>query len=175
MSMVSERKRLIMLLATLLMSGTLIAAPAGTARKAKSRTIKQLIELTLEKGGDKNLKEPMSTNLGFASPPTTKVISYDPQSTPDSREHQFYIVFGDDKKPSALIWGNTLASIHANATYVDGLKFRTTLDGRLKAVVHSFGRVGEVEQVIEDIKNSSIKDSFEREREFFLKDAIPLD
>jgi hypothetical protein len=164
---------LLLLLATVSFPAFGADAPA----KPKSRTIEQLIQLTVKEGFDKDFSAIIAAGLGLQGSSPTRSIAYGADQTADQREHQFYVVFDQPKKKKlGLVWGSTLVITHeSGARSVDGYKYWTTLSGRLISVLHSFGKEGEVQQDRQSIKSAEVKAAFEREKLFFLVDAIPLD
>lgn len=137
--------------ATLLMSGTLIAAPPGAAIKAKSRTISDLVTLAASVGEDKTLGPPLSSNLGFPGMISGKILSYDETVSADHKGHDLIVVF-EKGKPSELIWSVTAL---VNENTVDGLTFRSTLKGKLKAAIRAKGVMGHVVQDKVNLKDAA--------------------
>jgi hypothetical protein len=154
---------------------------AGTTKaknsKQKTRTIAELTKFVWEHGKEKPLNPPLSINLGFDGAVPAKAIRYKSKDTPDDRERTFHVVYHqtDDgqNEPFALSWGWTKVMIAGETKSIDGMDFRTSLDGTLQNVVHAKGIVGEIEQTQLPIDSEDVLSGFKEIKQFFLTKPLP--
>ena len=163
-----------LLLATVfsaLACGQVFAADApqkisASKQKSQGRTIKQMIELAMTKGGD----DPLRGNADLGVPASqSKLVSYSEKKTPDHRGHDFTVILDAKGKPAELLWLNVAYSTDGSVKQVDGWEFRSSLTGRLIAAAHSFGPSGKTTREKASADSASVKAAFDKERDYTLR------
>ncbi|MBI4422205.1 MAG: hypothetical protein HY554_00665 [Elusimicrobia bacterium] len=157
------------------------SAPAADKKekKPKSRTVKQLVELAVERGEDADIPADMAELLGFGAVDTaTKRLRYEPDSTPDGKEHAFGVVLGKNDSgrpvPKALRISVVEGKASGDEVFMDGYMFRASLAGALEKAFHNSGKSGEVESKEVAITDPGVKARFRAEMNFHLREALRL-
>jgi hypothetical protein len=148
------------------------AAPVKTKTTGKSsatkkyRKLADTIKLVLKKGVDRPLGD-MSEDFGFELPDMpARAARYKSATSPDGREHAFYIVLDKDKSPSALVMTRTKTTETDGKKRVDSRAFRATLKGDFVSALEMIGPAGEAEVKKLD-PNPDVKSDFDSEMKYY--------
>lgn len=155
------------------------AAEAASGKKAE-RTLAELVELVLKGGKEKKLDRDSAESLGLLKEEKMiKSMRYTSDISPDKKGHHLAVVIvateGAKVQATDLVWRVTKVTEKEGAKFIEGWGFRTALDGTLHNAFWSSGEVGvEVSQEVKPIDSVEVRSAFEREKRFFLVEAISL-
>lgn len=147
---------------------------AKSAKKAKSRTLKELIAYAEKHGIDRTLFQKQADDLSFSSRFAAKKIAYVLRKKPHTHTRLFQVVYDDSTLPLALIWSEFKKDVDGEVFSEDMWEYRSTLTGKLERCVHAVGSADAVSQSVVEI-DEKVGNYFQDLVSFFLIDAVKLD
>lgn len=147
--------------------------PAKSAKKAKSRTLKELIAYAEKHGYDKQLGQTRADDLGFAERFGAKKLMYVLSKRPHAHERALWVVF-EGTVPIALIWDDFRRDVNGESLADELWTYRSSLTGKIERCAHGVGNEEGVSEKPVEVDNQ-VKKSFADLVSFFLVDAIKLE
>lgn len=147
---------------------------AKSAKKAKSRTLKELIAYAEKYGSDKKLGQVESDDLGFPGRFMTKNLLYVLTKKPHIHSRLLLIVYDETSTPISLIWRDFKRDINGEIVSDERWDFKSSLTGQLQGCTHGTGNADTASQTVVEI-DEQIKKSFNVLVSFFLIDAMKLE
>ena len=150
---------------------------SAAKKRPQTRTLADLIKLTMTEGRDKDIDPVSAANLGFENTQLhTKLIRY--KDTASGEQHAFHVVYkgsaSDGMKETDMVWYFTKLTEKDSVRYVQGKILRVSLDGVLKKAITGEGKVGKVRQTQLAPDSPEAKGVFKSELDFYLRKSLSL-
>lgn len=159
-------------LSLLLLVSPVVAGTAKNKSKPKPISLQELTALAWKTGTEKKIGSPTAENMGFPGPMSGKAIRIKIEESADKSEHVFFVVSETspegNARPQCLVFMLTRTTKNGNTQSIDGIRFRTSLNGELTNALKVSGLVGEVEQEALATDSQDLTTAFEKEKSLFL-------
>lgn len=147
------------------------APVAKSAKKTKSRTLKELIAYAEKNGKDVTLGQTQADDLGFSSRLPAKRFVYVLSKKPRTHTRSLWVIYDESSLPEALIWSDFKKDAAGEKFSEDSWQYKSTLAGDLQRCAHLVGDADTASQTVVEV-DAAVQKSFRDLVSFFLVDAV---
>jgi hypothetical protein len=141
---------------------------------AKTRTLKDLTSLAIEKGEDDTVRENTANSLGLGKKEIpVKVLYFYEEVSPDGFEHAYQVII-DGSKPKDLVWEMSKKTKSDDKETIEGYAYLVSPDGKCKNAIRAHGIVGAVEHTKLALDKNT-KQLFQKEFKYWTRDTVGLE